>query len=328
MLPASAYPAAVKSRGLRRAYVLGGWLLAAAAGVLMLTQGFGWNGNEVVAIVQALTPYAILGLVPLAGIACWARADRLAVTASIIGVSGLILASPLVFGPERPDSDPTATGTTIASVNLLYSNPIVGAAADELLLRDADAILFTEYTAEHQAVLLGHSLAAEYPFKIERDGLFASGIALWSRHPIVQGERPDTINDTLDITMASPDGPIRLFGVHPPTPMFLFDGWVADLASFGDLGIGSNIPTVIIGDFNASYWHPAFRDILRRGFVAAHVAHGRGLSTSWPTDEIIPAFVRLDHALTGNGLTSTAVEDFTVPGSDHRGFVVTVVPAR
>ena len=35
-------------------------------------------------------------------------------------------------------------------------------------------------------------------------------------------------------------------------------------------------------------------------------------------------FVRLDHALTAHGLRSTAIEDFAVPGSDHRGFVVTV----
>jgi hypothetical protein len=31
---------------------------------------------------------------------------------------------------------------------------------------------------------------------------------------------------------------------------------------------------------------------------------------------------------TRNGLVSTSVQDFTVPGSDHRGFVVSVVPAR
>jgi endonuclease/exonuclease/phosphatase (EEP) superfamily protein YafD len=325
---AATYPAAVDSEGRRRACVLLGWLFAAAAGVLMITQTFGWNGFKLVATAQALTPYVLLGLIPLAGIACWAHADRLAVTSSLIGVGGLILASPLVFTPDRPDPDTTAMGTSIAAVNLLYSNPIVDEAADELLARDADVILFSEYTAEHQAVMLDHPLSARYPFKIERDGLYAGGMALWSRHPVVEGERPDTINYTLDITMTSPDGPLRLFGVHPPTPILLFEGWVDDLGTFGELGAAANTPTLLIGDFNASYWHPAFRDLLSRGFVSAHSAQGSGFSTSWPTNKVLPAFVRLDHALTGNGLVSTGVDDFTVPGSDHRGFVVTVVPAR
>ncbi len=83
----------------------------------------------------------------------------------------------------------------------------------------------------------------------------------------------------------------------------------------------------MIGDFNASYWHPAFRDLLRQGLTDAHMALGKGWSTSWPTDEFIPPFVRLDHTLTGNGLVSTDVDDFRLTGSDHAAFVVTVKPA-
>jgi len=66
--------------------------------------------------------------------------------------------------------------------------------------------------------------------------------------------------------------------------------------------------------------------LLDAGLVEAHIAHGRGFSASWPTDQIVPAFVRLDHALTTAGLVSTDVADFEIPGSDHRGFVVTVAP--
>jgi endonuclease/exonuclease/phosphatase (EEP) superfamily protein YafD len=100
------------------------------------------------------------------------------------------------------------------------------------------------------------------------------------------------------------------------------------LETFGELGSAATEPTLIVGDFNASYWHPAFRDLLRSGLSDAHTVHGKGFSASWPTGKFFPAFVRLDHALTGNGLVSTSVQDFTVPGSDHRGFVVSVVPAR
>jgi len=293
----------------------------------MLTQAFGANGSRQVAALQALTPYVLLGLVPLAGVACWAHADRLAVTAATIGVSGLVLASPMVFTPDQPEPDPAATGVTVAAVNLLYSNPVVDQAADRLVEQNADAIVFSELTVDLQTALNAHRLADMYPHKIENVRPYAGGIAVWSRHPVVAGEQLDTINSALDVTMTSPDGPLRLIGVHPPTPIFDFSGWINDLTTFGDVGSAASEPTLIIGDFNASRWHPAFRDVLGRGFVSAHEAHGRGFSTSWPTDEFIPAFVRLDHALTGNGLVSTAIEDFTLPGSDHRGLVVSVAPA-
>lgn len=311
---------------MRRACVFVGWLATAAVGLLMCTQALGWNGFEFIAVLQALTPSLLLGIVPITAVAWWARADRLAFTSSLVGVSGLLLVTPLVFPPDQPDSD--AAAVTVAAVNLLYSNPIVGEAADDLLALDIDAILFTEYTPEHQALLRSHPLSATYPYKIEREGPLVGGIALWSRSPITEGKRLATFNDTLDITMDAPTGPVRLLGVHPPTPMFRFDGWVDDLGTFGEVGGAAQQPTLIIGDFNASYWHPAFRDILDKGFTDAHNAHGQGFSTSWPMGWRIPAFVRLDHALTGKGLVSTRVQDFTVPGSDHRGFVVSVAPAR
>ena len=85
---------------------------------------------------------------------------------------------------------------------------------------------------------------------------------------------------------------------------------------------------MVVGDFNASFWHPDFRALLDDGFTDAHIAAGKGFSASWPTDRWYPPFVRLDHALTTDSLVSTDVEDFDIAGSDHRGFVVTVAPAR
>ena len=37
-----------------------------------------------------------------------------------------------------------------------------------------------------------------------------------------------------------------------------------------------------------------------------------------------PTFVRLDHALMTDGLVATGIDDIDIPGSDHRGFVVSV----
>jgi endonuclease/exonuclease/phosphatase (EEP) superfamily protein YafD len=150
---------------------------------------------------------------------------------------------------------------------------------------------------------------------------------VWSKVAIDENAPLGPNSRTVNALLAGPDGPIRLLGVHPPTPVFDFSEWQRELQRIGTLVSSVSEPTLVIGDFNASYWHPAFRDLLRREFTDAHMAHGSGWSTSWPTDKFFPPFVRLDHALTGNGLVSTRVDDFRVPGSDHTGLVVTVKPS-
>ncbi len=304
-----------------------GWLVVAVVGALMLTQAVGWSGTRLVAVLHALTPYLIVALVPVAALAWWRRLAPLAFTAAIVGMSGLLLASPLVFPPGQPGAEAGATGLRVAAINLLYENEDVDEVADDLFGRDLDVIVFSEYTVEHQTVLTSHRVVDRYPHRVERDGLRAGGVAVWSRFPLVEDERRPTRNYSIDALVDGPDGIVRLFAVHPPTPTSEFEAWRRDLDLIRARADEAVEPTLLIGDFNASYWHPDFRDLLTGGFVDAHMAHGRGFSTSWPTGGLIPPFVRLDHALTGNGLVSTGVGDFDVPGSDHRGLVVSVAPS-
>lgn len=312
----------------RQGLELAGWLATAVTGLVMISQAIEWRGNRVVATVQSLTPFLTALMLPVAGAAAWQHRHRLGATAGLAGLGGVLLASPLVFAPGQPDPLPGATPLRAASVNLLYTNDRSSAIADDLLRRDLDLVVFNEYTAEHQATLLDHDLAAALPHRVDRDGLRAGGIAVWSRFPITEGSRPATVNYTIEVSVASPDGPIRVLAVHPPAPVTNYGGWERDLEIIGDLGAASDAPTLAIGDFNASYWHPGFRDLLKRGFVDAHMADGKGFSTSWPTDRFVPPFVQLDHALTRGGLVSLDVENFDIPGSDHRGLVVTVVRGR
>ena len=125
-----------------------------------------------------------------------------------------------------------------------------------LATASAGVLLLTQAVGWNGSTLLA-ALHALTPYLLAVT-IPVAGVANWrKRHGLA-------VTSSVD----GPDEPIRIFGVHPSTPISNFDGWIADLATFDKLGS------------------------------------------------------------TGNGLVSTSVQDFTVPGSDHRGFVVSVVPAR
>lgn len=301
--------------------------MVGVAGFIMLTQTFGWAGTRIIAVAQSLTPYLGFLLVPIALVALWRRRFHLATVCVAIGFGILVLSAPLAFPGDQPEPVEGAQGLRIASVNLLYRNDRIDDVAAMLDELAPDVIVFAEYTTEHQAALQRHHLADRYPSRNDRVALLAGGIALWSRLPVVVNEPPDTHTYSLDVTVEGPDGDVRIVAMHVPTPLDNFVNWRSDLGVAAQIGRDATSPTMIVGDLNSSYWHPAFRRVLDAGFVDAHTANGGGFSTSWPTDKPFPPFVRLDHALTTEGLVATDVEDFEIPGSDHRGLVVTVAPA-
>ena len=74
------------------------------------------------------------------------------------------------------------------------------------------------------------------------------------------------------------------------------------------------------GDFNASWWHPQMRRLMRRGgWRDAHIDTGHGLSCSWPNERWHtvfrwhPPFVRIDHALVNDGVAALDVDRLRGP---------------
>jgi endonuclease/exonuclease/phosphatase (EEP) superfamily protein YafD len=293
----------------------------------MMSQLLGRVRPAVLTGAQTLTPQLTATMAPLAAHALWRRRDAMALSATVVGLGGLLLAAPLADA-RGTVAAPVTAGLRIATVNLLYTNGVAAAVADDLLTRDLDVIAFTEYTAEHRDVLTAHRLATRYPHRIDRQGPRAEGIAVWSRMALDEGTRVPTVNNSVDAVIDAPDGAIRVFAVHTPTPLYDFGEWVQDLAMIRRVAADSGGPTVVIGDLNATFWHPAFRGILAEGYSDALIEVGRGFSASWPIGRRVPPFAQLDHALVGRGLVPTAAANFPIPGSDHRGLVVTVAPAR
>ena len=315
----------MRSGGTRWAIIDGAaWIVIAVAGSLAVVQAFEWNVNAVTATLQALTPYLGLLLVPVASWSLWRRSYGMTTVACAAGFGLLVLATPIVTDAETVAVSDDAARIRLASVNLLYGNDRVANVAAGLRSSSPDVIVFVEYTPEHQATLQSSELASAYPHRIERPLPRAGGIAVWSRAPVEADDPLDTDLASIDALLDTADGPVRIVAVHVPTPVFDFAAWRHDLRLIEGIGRTTDLPTVVVGDLNASYWHPAFRDLLDAGFVDAHIATGHGFATSWPTNRPFPPFVQLDHALTTDGLAPLDVDNFDLPGSDHHGILATL----
>lgn len=313
--------------GIRRLIDLAVWLLSAVIGLLAFTQAVGSTPAPALYAMQALTPQLLALGVPAAIYALWRR-DRLLLGTNLGIVTALVwLTAPVFVGPGRPALDTSVAPLRIVHANVMFRNPDVDVVARTLLATDADVLAITEYTPA-LATALSASESAR-PYTVARPLPGPAGVGLISRFPLLDarvvpiGNQPGIV-----ATVDAPGGPIRVVVVHPAPAVDRPDlrAWRADLRAIGDVATAPGPPTVVVGDFNAARWHPDFRDLLGRGFVDAHEQDGDGWTTSWPMGRRIPPFVRLDHALLGDGLVATAVEPLTVPGSDHRAFVVHVAP--
>lgn len=184
--------------------------------------------------------------------------------------------------------------------------------------------MLVEFTPTLAALLADAVDPDDYPYRYEELHASPSGIGLWSRRPIADGGVV-TIGTrvSVDVVLDVDGTDTRVVALHPFPPTYNTPGWADELRAIGEHTADSPLPTVLVGDFNGSRWHPAFRDLLDRGWADTHEQLGHGFSASWPMDEgwLPPPFIRLDHALYSDGVVPVRITDVAITGSDHLGFV-------
>jgi endonuclease/exonuclease/phosphatase (EEP) superfamily protein YafD len=308
------------------------WAATCAGAAVLATQIAGWSRMQIVAVAQSLTPHLVAAASVGVVIGVADRRLPLVAAAGVVAAGLAAIVMPAIrFGRRPPPPPPPNTGSTltVAHANLLYENVrLAREAVAAMLATDADVLAMSEFTPHHERAMIELDAAQRYPHRVQRSDMRSTGVALWSRLPISDvlivpmDRRPGIV-----ATVASAIGPLRIVLTHPdpPTSSLGLAQWESSLRTISALGRAPGPPTLIVGDLNAARWHPPFRRLLRSGWRDAHEEAGRGLGVSWPMVGAMPfPFVRLDHALLDGRLDAVAVRDMTVPGSDHRGFVVTV----
>jgi len=300
------------------------WAAVTLMALLTLTQAVGWGNSRVVAVVQSATPLLLAPAIPIGVAAAILQHWPLAITCVGIAVALGVLVAPVVHHAS-PRPSPGSPSMTIAYANLLVRNPTPMECMQALAGTDADVLVLVELSEELSRAL-GGLVPGDYPYRCEQPLDNPRGHGVWSRHPILAGGLALIgSNPVIDLVLDLRGTPVRVIEVHPAPPTIDPHRWTNDLAALASAQYEPAVPTVMVGDFNASRWHPAFRDLLRNEWTDAHEALGRGFSASWPTDMALPPpFVRLDHALVRNGVEPISISEIEIPGSDHRGFVLTV----
>lgn len=282
--------------------------------------------RNVDAVAQAVAPWAALGALPLV-LALRVRRP-LAVGAVLVGATGLWQLA-WINGRARTVVRPAGRATVrIAHFNLWYDNRCPASSAATIATVDADIVTFSEFTPAHRRRLQQARADASFPHRLERPRTGAAGAAIWSRHPLTELARRPLHHERLAAAVTVGAATIHVDTMHTRSPMLHARDWASDLDQLAAEAPLADGPAIMIGDFNAAWTHPGFRAIVAQGWRDAHRDRGVGRRNSWRADRHwLPLFVRLDHALVNRHLDVANVEDVTLPGSDHRGLIVTLVAA-
>lgn len=223
----------------------------------------------------------------------------------------------LITNLDVRNSDPPRTSNTIENL-------------------DTDVILLIELDETLKADLAG--VRDQYPHRIEVIRDEGLGIALWSKHPIIDDEIKHLVSDrrasihcTLKIT---DERRVRFIGLHPTPPALLvqqhdtsderYDSDIRDAelvlvarAVAEHASQRSPDPIIVAGDFNDVAWSST-----TRRFQALSALKdpriGRGLLNTYHAD-YPPLRYPLDHIFLSDGIKVGHISRIHIPGSDHFG---------
>ncbi len=298
--------------------------------VVMVTIVFGVVGFGATIAAQALAPW--IGAAAPVALACAVLRRRRAVAVFALVASLLYIAvlAPLAVGDAIPAWADDAPTFTVFSANVNYLNDRRDDVAAAVVAADADVVVLHEMTPSQRAALTAAGVDEMYPHRLHSADAEHFGEMVLSRLDSVDlGEEWIDPFAAPAVTVTVADTPIRIYSVHlraPHQPHEL-DPWVTQFDILGELATEADTEVVFAGDFNATPFHPPFRNLLDAGLTDAHQATGSGLSSSWAplaVPEVLAGrLMRLDHSVSTSGVVPLEVVDSDVPGSDHRSLLVT-----
>ncbi|CAN3126786.1 endonuclease/exonuclease/phosphatase family protein [Mycobacterium sp. smrl_JER01] len=280
-------------------------------------------------IVAAAAPYLALAAPVAMLLLVLGRRWLLTLVAVAVTVALMWVYVPRYLGP--PASDPAAVEVRVLTANLGMGQADP-AAFVSLAGATADVVAVQEMTQEAADGLSAAGMDAVFPHRVIVPAPQASGIGIWSRHPVVHSGRIDgyalpMVGARIRIPGVRVDATVLSVHLAAPWPMPI-GTWRSDITRFPDtlreVGTTAGAGAVIVaGDFNATADMAPFRRLLEQGYGDAGADAGAGLARTYPGRGMRPPLIGIDHILTKN-CSAAIAQTVVVPGADHRGLLATL----
>ena len=130
------------------------------------------------------------------------------------------------------------------------------------------------------------------------------------------------------VELKTSSGPIRVASVHPKSPQRGARQWGMGIAALARL-THPTVPTIVMGDCNATLQHPTFRAMLAEsGLHDASLRLKAGSHLTFPSASTLPSLIEIDHILTDGNLITQSMHVLRISGSDHRALVARLTLPR
>ncbi|WP_157277268.1 endonuclease/exonuclease/phosphatase family protein [Oerskovia sp. Root22] len=302
-------------------------LCVAGVGALTLARALGVDDVTPLTQLVSFTPWVALAALVVLLLSLSRRRWVLSAIAGVLVVAHAVWLVP--FFVPGPGIAPGADGTLrVMATNVLYGRADARAVVEAVREQQVELLSVVELSEEFEADLVAAGIEDVLPYSWTAihptEG--AAGSGLWSAIPLTDEREGVASRFHQPSAVVGLDGTsVRVTAVHPhpPTPGDV-DLWTDDLALLRDAAHGDPMPQILLGDFNATYDHSAFRDLLGGRFADATRLAGQGVSLSWPAGRRYPPLADLDHVVVDRGMRVDDVGTVEIPGTDHLAILATV----
>ena len=341
----------------RRNWHLSSVLFAVPVAVLSIFRAVPWPWPTPVVQLVAFTPWLVFPAAAALLLSLPSRRPWAVLPAAGLLVLQLVWLLPPDRLLDRPGAarsgqGPGASaGAPAVELNVMSLNAQLGQADAATLVRlvreNAIGLLaLQELSPDLEQRLDAEGLDGLLPYRISNPTDGAAGGGVYAAGPLVPLDSVEgtafpmpTLQLTLQLTPGAGGGPVPLAvtNVHAQAPVEgLAARWRSDLAAVGGLAARPG-NLLLLGDFNATFDHAEFRELLAGGpdgaagsggLVDVGVAERARLTPTWPKDgQLLPGVV-IDHIVTSPHLGSSDYSVQAVPGTDHAAVLAAIsVPA-